>query len=130
MLSLARSHPARYRSSRRHFRGHERAAVIRAMTAARLYMNKTVPTLAAAATACGSNPPYVRAAVTMIETENAHLVNRVLLGDVGLLEAARDAQRLAGLVKAYRTAAAGDHIAFARVIGATTLFDNAVAPAI
>jgi hypothetical protein len=119
-----------YRSPRRHFRGRERAAVIRAFTAARLYLSGTSPTLVAAATACGSCPQYVRAAVTLIEAENAALVNCVLVGNVSLLEAARDAQRLAGLIKAYKTANAADHIAFARAIGPTNIFDSVVAPAI
>src|SRR6185436_1040173 len=88
-----------YRSSRRHFRGRKRAAVLRAMTAARLYLDQTAPTLAAAAVECGSNERYVRAAVILIKTENAVLVDRALFGQVNLLKAAHDAQRLADLVK-------------------------------
>ena len=118
------------RPHRRHFRGRERVAVKRAMTAARLYLNGTFKTLIEAATSCGSNIHYVRAAVTLIQAENTLLMTRVLAGHASLLKAAHDARGLAGLVKAYRVTTDDDHVAFARVIGPTTLFDNAVAPAI
>ena len=52
-----RSH--RYRSSRRLVRNRQQAAVIRAVTGAKIYLDGTLPTLAAAATACGSNVHYV-----------------------------------------------------------------------
>ena len=119
-----------YRRRGRHFRGRERAAPKRAFTAARLYLDREVPTLAAAATSCGSCPGYVRAAAVLIEAENQRAIAQVLRGDVPLLKAAAGAKHLAGLVKAYRAAPAADHVAFAKVIGAAALFDAAVAPAI
>jgi hypothetical protein len=125
-----RRRQSRHRSPRRHLRNGERAAVIRAMTAAKLYLDQTAPTVVFAATACGSNAHYVRAAVTLMKAENLTLVDRVAKGHVSLLQAARDVKQLAGRVNAYRTATAADHVAFAHVIGPATLFDNAVAPAI
>jgi hypothetical protein len=53
-----------------------------------------------------------------------------LRGQKPLLKAAREAKHLAGLVKAYRTAPASDHVAFAKIIGAETLFDTVISPAI
>jgi hypothetical protein len=126
--SSRRQH-CRYRSPRRHFRQRERAAVRRALTGASLYLDRKVPTLTAAAMACGSNAPYIRSAIVLLKTENFTLVDRVLAGHVPLMAAAREARPLAELVGAYRSAAAEDHVAFARVIGPTALFDTAVAPA-
>ena len=60
-----------HRSPRRQFRHGQRAAVIRAFTAARIYTNKMIPTLAAAAEACGSCVVYVRAANTLLKADNA-----------------------------------------------------------
>lgn len=111
------------------FRDGQRVAVRHALTAAKIFLHKIEPTVKAAARACGSNVPYVRAALVLLEVGNPVLMTRVLVGQANLLEAARDAQHLAGLVKAYRTAAPADHIEFARLIGPDALFDGAVAPA-
>jgi hypothetical protein len=57
----------RQRASARHFRRGCRAAVARAFTAARLYLNGTIPTLAQAAVCCGSNVAYVWSAPLTVD---------------------------------------------------------------
>src|SRR5215472_8808304 len=96
------------RSPRRHFRNRQRAAVVRAVTAARLYASGAVPTLAAAATACGSNAAYVAAAATLLKSEDGVLLDRVLCGATPLLAAASEAGAVARLVSAYRGASRDD----------------------
>jgi hypothetical protein len=88
------------------------------------------PTLAAAAFACGSNAGYVKAAITLIRSENATLLERVLAGDMPLLAAARQAKQIADLVTAYRAASGANRIEAAKTIGADVLFDEAVVPAL
>jgi hypothetical protein len=83
-----------------------------------------------AATACGSCPMYVAAAVTLLKAENSIAVDRVLAGHVSLLAAARQAKPVSALVCAYRQASDADRVAFVRTVGATTLFDRAVVPAL
>src|SRR5262245_16851072 len=63
--------PRRRASPRRHFRNGCRAAAARALTAARLYVDKKVLTLAAAAACCGSSVPYVQAGIVLIEDQTA-----------------------------------------------------------
>jgi len=116
-------------SVRRQFHDGHRRAAVRAITGARLYLSKNVPTLRGAAEACGSNVHYVKAVITLIRAENATLLERVIAGKVSVLAAAREVGRLANLVAAYRIASANDRVAFAAVIGPTTLFDTVLVPA-
>ncbi len=120
----------RYRSARRHFRGYQRAAVLRALTGAKGYRNGWFSTVSEAATACGSNAVYVAAAVVLLEAENSTLLDQVLTGQVPLLAAVEEIKRLAELVAAYRKASAADRVQFARTIGPSTLFDNSLVPAL
>jgi hypothetical protein len=103
------------------------AAVVRALTAARLYRNGAVSTLVKAAEACGSNVAYVRAAATLLKADNASLIHDVLRGRVPLLAAAAEAQRLVNLITAYKAAKDPDRVAFARACGIETIFDTLVA---
>jgi hypothetical protein len=105
------------------FRYGQRRAVNRALTAARLYLNKAVPTLEAAAEACGSNVAYVQAAIILLKANNESLVQDVRIGRVPILGAAREAQRLVKLISAYRGAKDPDRVAFARACGAEAIFD-------
>jgi hypothetical protein len=59
-LSQVRRHRSarRHWSARRHFRNGRRAAVLRAITGAKLYLGKSTPTLADAAISTGSNVAY------------------------------------------------------------------------
>jgi hypothetical protein len=86
------------------------------------------PTIKAAAMRCGSSVPYVRAAIALLRSENTSLITSVMHGDVPLLAAARGVGQLASLVAAYRQASAADRVAFAKVIGPSTLFENSLVP--
>jgi hypothetical protein len=130
MSHLANGTRRRRQSARRHFRNGHRAAVVRATTAARLYLDGRAPSLAAAAEACGSNITYVRAAIILIQGENTVLMRRVLAGEYPLLAAARDMQKLAELIAAFRRAPSATRVAFARTVGPTTLFDGTLVPAL
>ena len=113
----------RNRSPRRHFRHGHRAAVMRAITAAKLYLNKTIPRLGLAAEFCGSNTAYVTAAAILLRSENATLLEQVGVGQVPLLKAAARVKQIANLVTAYRTAADADRVAFARTCGTDQILD-------
>jgi hypothetical protein len=117
-------------SARRHFRHGQRMAAVRAITAAQLYLGKSAPSLRAAAERCGSGVVYVRAAVTLLQSENATLINEVIAGRVPILCAARQIQQVAKLVASYRQATASDRVQFAHAIGPTVLFDSSLVPAL
>jgi hypothetical protein len=110
-------------SSRRHFRHGQRAAVRRALTAAQLYTSGAKTSLAQAAESCGSNVAYVKAATILLKAENMTLLQRVLAGDAPLLGAAQQAQRMADLVAAYRSANDSDRVAFARTCGTDAILE-------
>ena len=106
----------RRRSPHRQFRRGRRAAAVRALNAARLYLQGVFPTLAEAAEARGSNIAYVRAAATLLKADNASLVSDVLRGRAPLLTAAAEAKRLVDLVTAYKLAkGSGSHRVRARL---------------
>jgi hypothetical protein len=117
-------------SARRHFRNGQRTAVVRAMTAAALYLGKPVVahTLADAAEKCGSGIRYVEAAVTLLRTNDEALIATALAGDRSLLEIATEVRRRANLVTAYRKASAADKIALAKAVGPSVLWDDVLAP--
>jgi hypothetical protein len=127
MHGLIRGRRRSRQSSRRHFRNGQRAAVVRAATAAKLYLEKSVPTLAAAAEACGTNVAYVRAAVALLKAEDPSLLNLAMAGWIPLTGAAAQIGRRAKLVNAYRCATDEDRIAWARAEGAEHIFDVLVA---
>jgi hypothetical protein len=108
----------------------QRAAVLRALTAARLSERSECKSHAQAARACGSNPKYVAAAQILLKAENTALLERVVAGEVGLLEAADACRRVSALVQAYRNAMPNDVVAFTRTIGVGNLFDEAIVPAL
>jgi len=83
-----------------------------------------------AAESCGSNVAYVRAAIALVRSENQTLINTVIRGFVPILTAAKQVQQLGQLIAAYRSATVPDRIAFAKVVGPTTLFDTMLAPAV
>jgi hypothetical protein len=86
--------------------------------------------LATAALSCGSCVSYVRAAVSLLASENTTMLEQALRGQMPLLAAAAQMKRIAKLVNAYRAASAADRVAFARTIGPTTLFDGTLVPAL
>jgi hypothetical protein len=120
----------KYRSARRRFHGKRCAAVLRALTAARLLAAGMFSTRQEAAAACGSCAAYVAAAVVLLKAENSIVVDRVLAGRLPLLAAARQARPASALVHAYRQASDADRVEFARAIGASALFDSTIGPAL
>ncbi len=134
---ISATHGRRQRASaRRHFRHGWRAAVVRAFTAAGLYLNEQVPTLTAAAERCGSNVLYVRAAIVLIKHETLIEQERVLRGDVPLLVAAKFAWRerkvkditVEEVVASWRRWSPEQRSAFGRGAGIVELRDNAIIP--
>jgi hypothetical protein len=89
-----------------------------------------VSSLQEAATACGSCPQYVAAAVVLLKSESSTVIDQVLAGHVSLLAAAQRAKAVSDLVCAYRRASDDDRVAFVRTVGATTMFDGAIVPAL
>jgi len=120
----------RNKSSRRHFRNGQRAAALRAITAGRLYLDKAVPTLAAAASACGSNVNYVQAAVVLLRYGDNVLIEAVLNGAASILEAAHARRPVVELTRAYRTADPVDRILWAEREGVEKIFTDVLEPAI
>jgi len=122
----------RRQSTRRHLHHGKRAAVVRALTAARLYLGKpvTAPTLNSAAEQCGSNAAYTKAMVTVIKAEDPALLAEVLGGHTSLLKAAAKARKRAALIDALRHAGSEDRAAAGRVLGAAAIFDTLVTPAL
>ena len=118
------------RPYRRQLRSGRRLAVVRAFTAARLYLAGAAPSLAAAAESCGSTTVYVRHAVILLRSENRSLCDAALGGRVPLHVAAQQLKRLGELVAAYRQASAADRVAFAKAIGPNVLFDTSLVPAL
>jgi hypothetical protein len=112
-----------HRSSRRHFRHGQCAAVLRAITAAKLYGTGQITSFVRAAECCGTNAGYVQAAVILLKTENQALLGRVLAGHEPLLRAAQRAKRVADLIAAYRSASNADRVAFARTCGPEELLN-------
>jgi hypothetical protein len=117
--------PRRQRVCRR-FRHGVCTAALRAVTAARLYLSGTVPNLAKAAVSCGSNVCYVRAAIAVLRSENAELLDFVVHGRVSLLAAARQVEPLVNLIDAYRAANQKDRVASFRTLGPERVFDEIV----
>ena len=129
-LKEGNRHRHHYRPRGRRVRHGQQAAVVRALTAARLRAEGAAPSFSAAAIMCGSCPQYVEAALVLTNSGDAELLRDVLSGHIGLLEAARRVKPVARLIAAYREATVADRVAFARAIGPTVVFDDALVPAI
>ena len=70
----------------------------------------------------------IAAAATVIDAESPGLIENVLRGHVGLLEAAESVRRRVRLVKAYREADRDDRKALGKMVGIDRVFDEAIAP--
>jgi len=132
---LKRSRHSTHRSSRRLYRQRQRAAVKRALTGAALYLGRSFPvpaTLRDAADCCGSNPKYIEAAATLLKSEDANLIQRVLAGHISLMDAAASIQKRAQLIAAYRECESNgdDLVALAKAVGPASIWDNVIAPVI
>ena len=117
-------------SARRQFKNGRRNAAVRGFTGAQIFRSKIAPTIAAAAERTGTSRAYVKAALAILQSENASLVADVINGKVPLLAAAREVKRLGELVAAYRRASSADRVAFARAVGPTVLFDTSLVSAL
>ncbi len=133
---ISATHRRRQRlSPRRHFRHGRRAAAARAFTAARLYLEKQIPSLAIAAESCGSNIQYVRGAVAVLKDGSLQEQALVLAGHLPLLEAADEARQRRKIpvddaVLAWRSWSPEQRIQFGRGAGISEIWDCAIAPVI
>jgi len=114
-----------YRNQRR-----QRTAVLRAATAAGLYIDGSIPTVREASEACGANARYVAAVVSLLKAEDLAAIRAALAGRVSLLRAAKETRRAARLISAYRAATPADRAALGRAVSAELLFSDSVAPAL
>src|SRR5262249_53414925 len=105
-----------------------RVAVLRAFTAARLFLRGEFSSLAEAARSCGSTVAYVAAAITIIQSENTAIQKEVFHGQLSLLAVACRLRRLARLINAYRQTEGPDRAMFGHTIGLDVLFDDAIVP--
>jgi hypothetical protein len=121
-----------YQRRGRRFRNGERAAALRADTAAKILLGLPVSagSSADAAAMCGSNPAYVKAAITLLQAKDAGLVRRVKWGLVPLLTAAASVKNRVALVKAYRAASPDDLESLAHTVGPAAVWDAVIAPAL
>jgi hypothetical protein len=129
-------------SPRRHFRLGFRCAAARAFCGAKFYLNKTIPTLAAAAAWTGSNVPYIQAAIVLIQdetaTDPAKVRESVLEGHMPLLEAAHQARRrqkaehftVEELAASWRRWSPVERATFGRSVGVAEIWDHAIEPVI
>jgi uncharacterized membrane protein YecN with MAPEG domain len=119
-------------SPRRHYKNGHRAAVVRAATAARLYLDGSVPSLAAAAEACGSNIHYVRSAVALLKAEDSSLLGLAMAGWVSLTGAALQAGRITvnEAVTSWRVWTPEQRAEFGRSAGVAEVWDFAISPVI
>jgi hypothetical protein len=117
-------------SPRRQIKNGQRAAALRAITAAKLYLRGEFPSIAIAAESCGANTTYVQAAMVLIRAGNKNVLDGVLHGHLPLLGAAEELRGMVDLVEAYRRARQQDLARAARVDGAENLFTTMVEPAI
>jgi hypothetical protein len=131
--------PRRQRASaRRHFRNGHCAAVVRAITAARLYLDGRAPSLAAAAEACGSNVLYIRAAITLLKAKDPSLLNSAMAGFMSLPGAADQERRrlkaarvtVSEVVETWRAWTPEQRAEFGRGAGVANLWDDAIVPTI
>jgi len=109
---------------------------MRATTAARLYLNGTVPSLAAAAESCGSNVAYIRAAIDLLRADDPAALNLALAGWVSLTGAADQERRRVKAaritpdeaVASWRTWTPAQRAEFGRGAGVADVWDHAISP--
>ena len=82
----------------------------------------------AAARLVASTPQYIGAAIALLEAGDSELIDRVLRGNLSLLEAAGLVRKRVRLVKAYREADRNDRKALGKVVGVDRVFDDSIAP--
>jgi len=120
--------PRRRRRNQQRLKDGTRAAACRAIMAARIYHSSMVSTLHAAAVGCNVSIPYVRAALVVLQTEDAALLQAILDGKVQLLAAAAAMKGTAALISAYRDADPIDKHAFGCAVQVGTVWDEVISP--
>ena len=115
----------------RQHRGGQRAAYLRAWTAARLRSGEPIPrpTLTEAAILCGSSVPYIAALELVLQHDDPRLVDQILRGKIPLMVAAGLLRKRGNLVKSFRQASPKDRVDAARVLGPERIFDEVLVPA-
>jgi hypothetical protein len=123
-----------YVNHQRHHHGrppkHNRA--LQAFVGAHLLRERElgVDSITKAAIASGATRAAVSAALTILQSEDATLAAGVLAGRESLSRAASRVCGRVRLIESFRVATADDRAALGRMIGATQLFDAAIAPAL
>lgn len=127
-----RNSARKYRPRGRRVRDGEQAAVVRALTAAKLHLGIPIPppTLAEAAKMTGSSIGYIQAAITILKAEDANLVTHVTRGSDPLVPAAARVKKRVKVITAIRGASPEDLVAAAKTIGLDAVFDRMLAPAL
>jgi hypothetical protein len=115
-------------SPRRQIRNGQRAAALRAITAARFYLSGEFKTLAVAAEPCGANVKYTMAATVLIRA--GYNLDDILSDYVSLLAVAQELRPTVELVDALQRARPQDLARAGRMVGAEKLFTTMVEPAI
>jgi hypothetical protein len=132
-ISKASKRSTRSRQSpHRQFKGGQRAALLRAWTAARIRKGEWIPkpTLVEAAILCGSSVPYIAAVELVMQHDDPRLVDQILRGKIPLLMAADLLRKRTNIVKSFRRGSVEDRIDAARVIGPERIFDEMLVPAL
>jgi hypothetical protein len=80
-------------------------------------------TLADAADWANSNPAYIIAMLTILDSGDEVMLDRVITDRAGVLEAAAQVKGLAKLLAAFKVATTANKVAFRKTIGEDTLFD-------
>ena len=81
-------------------------------------------TIAAAANWSGSSPTYICAMLTILDSRDEVLLDRVITGRVGVLAAAAQVKGLTKLLTAFKVATTENKVAFRKTIGDDALFDE------
>jgi hypothetical protein len=105
------------------FRGGARLAALRAFSGAEKVLEEGMSPVMAADWV-GSNANYIAAMITIIESNDEDLLDRVLTGRVGVLAAAAQVEGFIKLLAAFKAATTENKAAFRKTIGDNTLFDE------
>jgi hypothetical protein len=89
------------RRVRHQIRRGRRVAAVRAFGGAQLYLHRLAPTLTDAAVSSGSTDTYIRAAITVLQSEDVQLQARIVRGHVSLLAAAHRVKPLNNILRIY-----------------------------
>jgi hypothetical protein len=115
-------------SPRRQIRNGQRAAALRAITAAKFYLRGEFKTVSDASESCGANVKYTMAASVLLRA--GYNLDDVLSGNLPLLTVADELRPTVELVEALERARPRDLARAGRRFGAEKLFTSMVEPAL